>query len=137
MGFLLDLTLEGCRMVVLDELHIGRTYAGWGAGQPTGEDNAEQLLIVAKKARKLYDPLTQVHVVEPQYPLDSEGVKKLPTYYFAGDFLLFNPARDQDQHASCLTIVWFQESLSPLLSDENAAKIRMVAWERLAHDFLW
>jgi hypothetical protein len=136
MGFLLDLKLEGGRLVVLDELHIGRTYAGWGAGQPTDEDNAEQLLIVTKRARKLYDPSTQVHVIEPQYALDG-GIKKLPTYYFAGDFLSFDPARDREQHASCLTIVWFQEARSPLLSDENAAKIRVVAWEQLAHDFMW
>ena len=137
MGFLLDLTLESGRLVVLDGLHIGRTYAGWGAGQPTDEDNAEQLLIVAKKAKKLYDPSTRVHVIEPQYSPDSEGIRKLPPYYFAGDFLSFYPARDQDEHASCLTIVWFQETLSPLLSDENAAKIRLVAWAQLAHDFLW
>ena len=60
-----------------------------------------------------------------------------PIWELSGMFEAFSAARDPAQDASCSSIVWFQESLNPILSEANQALIKAIDREPYAKDFCW
>lgn len=137
MAFLLDLTLADGRLVLLDELYIGRSYAGLMVGRVTGEITEEEVRRIAQKVQRLFGSDVPVHTVDPSLLTDERGARRLPPYYFAGYFLSTVPAKDQEQHASSLAVIWFQESLTPPITDDNRVKMAAIPWNELALDFRW
>jgi uncharacterized protein (TIGR02996 family) len=132
-----------CRhSILLREFRQWDFYEGLLEGFPTSEQNREDLerLVQGERERRqqeayLISPSERSVERRKDYPWGPCGV--FPTIACVGRFVSFNPARDKSQHASTLTIIWFQHEWAFPIDPGVREQIRAIEWEKHAHDFGW
>jgi hypothetical protein len=137
MAHILELPLSTGRSIFLDELYVGQSYAGWLEGTPTEEQTRDEMQRISSQAAKLFDADTPTYVVPSVSTTFKLELSMLPPLWFCGSFLSKKPARDNRQDASCLKILWFQDSVIPIMSDENASRVIGIQWNDVARDYAW
>jgi hypothetical protein len=118
--------------VALDSLSISETYSSVLIGRPSPEDNDQIISGIRTSLHRLWNGCP-VYVVQPT----SYTHGKLPAFVFSGEFISYQPARNEEYDASRLVIVWFQDQLTPLCPDAITEQIARIPWEELAADFNW
>lgn len=105
-----------------------RTYENVLMGQPSAERSKRRLnQIVTDYRDRPYkgDPL----LIEPA------DLEKLPAVSCIGRFHSTQPARDQEQMASGLVIIWLQVDFAFPIPNWTLERLEKVEWERYAQDF--
>ena len=133
-------TLTG-RWLWLHELRQHNIYAGQLEGIPNREMNRRAIdrLMEAERGRG-----SEPYLLHPQErpiagPVPSlydrlGGAAAIPSIACIGQFDS-SPARDQDRHASSLTVVWFQDEFAFPIDPAIREQIRAIDWEKHATDF--
>jgi hypothetical protein len=125
------------------------TYGGLLEGTPTSRLNDEILRGLTDRVRK--DPLMPGHVpflIPParrdflREPGDMARIQRdkwipewMPVITCIGMFESALPARNQEMHASCLTIIWLQDDYAMPISDAALESIKSIDWTSYAFDF--
>jgi hypothetical protein len=53
------------------------------------------------------------------------------------DLLSYSPSHDLNRHCSAAVLVWFQDSVNPVISDSLRLWARMTNWADVAEDGDW
>jgi len=137
------------RDVHLVELHQSRTYAGLLEGFPHRDLNEEIIRIAVQAAARHVHCLGTVHLIQPvELPVElppsarehyrgrAERVR-LPGTICTGVLDSYSPARDAEQDASSLVIVWLQEEFALPIDKTALDAIQSLDWNELASDWSW
>lgn len=136
------LKLRSGRLILLRELRQWDVYEGLMAGTPTSEMNRESVtrIVGEERLRRNQEPYLIPPNERPVKREDdpwNEPRGLLPTIVCIGRFDSFQPARDENRHASELVVIWFQSEFAFPIDPGAHEQIRAIDWEKHAHDFDW
>ena len=128
----------------LEMLHVTSTYAGLLEGVTNARMNQRRIADSVEAAKSVFSSFWPVYLVAPGfdtrvYPLDDAVHKReaqydeLPAFRCIGHFISFQ-TRDAENHASALTIVWFQNQ-SPVQGIE--LQVGELDWFDHAREFCY
>lgn len=146
------LRLVSGRKITLTKLTQTRTYAGLLEGTPAKWSNDSVIERALDDAGRVSGSIGKPLLIPPerrdyhQRPGDMQRVldrqtgreikhvpEWLPEVESVGVFDSISPARDENMHASSLTIVWYQNAFG--IDPQAMERLRLVDWERYAHDW--
>lgn len=130
---LLELTFAGEVEAWAHALFVEATHAEMWEGVPTHEENNRYIGYLGTRAKQIFDCIYPCHIIEPERrrvrsSRTMVGGEYLPQYWCAAE-LYSRGMRD------CLVLVWFQDELFPLPSDEIRTKLVSISWQHYAEEF--
>ncbi len=137
-----ELTLATGRTLDLKALKQWQVYEGQLEGLPTREKNQYKVADALAQARSLNQG--EPHLIPPvetpikyppgrKYPFGDPA--SIPRIGCIGRFHSLQHARDSKMDYSGLVIVWFQADFAFPIDPAVLEQLRLLDWERLAHDY--
>ncbi len=129
------MTLKDGTEIWASAIHIQDTFTCVQEGVSTARSNSIYLGHFRTRVERIFNGSFPVYIVQPKRTPDpkrkdirGEPAEDLPDHWCAAEFY------DRFMR-SCLVVVWFQESLLPLSSEEARPKIEAIEWELRAEEF--
>lgn len=148
-----ELQQESGRILILEWLEQNQTYSGMLEGVPNKKANdwgidvdmsraadreytsGDPYLIPPRRRDYLRDPgdMNEIREQKSHYPKEWERDPEwIPLVCCIGCFKSVSPARDQEKHGSCLTVVWYQDDFALPIDAEILQSLKQLDWDRLA-----
>lgn len=136
MNEILAIKLDTGRTIHATNLFVGFSYSGHLEGRITNEVNEWALKQIDGQIASAFRGMAAKRI-GPTITTGHRGEPRLGSIFIAADFVSYAPAKNTEAHASSLVIVWWQDSIHPLVSPENELAIKAISWNDCARDFEW
>jgi hypothetical protein len=124
------------RRIYADMFLARLTYLGLMEGIPNDRINAHMISDIERSCKRTLH-CERCGILPPTVTTfqhkDKIG-RKLPACAIAGRFIAAGTVRDHSKDYSQLAILWFQETVDPLISPEALAAIEKLDWVEHAED---
>ena len=125
----------GTEVLFTDSITVRRTYGGLMLGEANEKLNKHYLEMFLGMSEHLmnYSP---PFIIEPILSSDKTNLE-LPEFTCSVSLTHHEPAKDQDQHMSLTTIVWYQDE-NPIFEGFKLQKLALsYDWAEVSKDGCW